>query len=56
MTGNEDRITIQKANTSYRFDQQIKSGEGELAGLKIKLGKIESTYRKHALHSQVPKQ
>ena len=41
MTGNEDGITIQKANTSYRFDQRIKSGDGELAGLKIKLGKTE---------------
>ena len=30
MTGNGDGITIQKANMSYRFDQQIKSGDREL--------------------------
>ena len=29
MTGNGDGITIQKASTSYRFNQQIKSGDGE---------------------------
>ena len=41
MTRNGDEITIQKTSMSYRFDQQIKSNEGELVGLKIKLGKIE---------------
>ena len=41
MTGDGDGIAIQKANTSYRFDQQIKSSNGELVRLKIKLGKIE---------------
>ena len=30
MTGNGDRITIEKASTSYTFDQQVKSGDGEL--------------------------
>ena len=36
MTGDGDGITIRKASTSYKFDQQIKSGDGELVGLKIK--------------------
>ena len=37
MTRNIDGITIEKASTSYTFDQQIKSGDRELVGLKIKL-------------------
>ena len=41
MTGNGQLITIEKASTSYMFDQQIKSGDGDLIGLEIKLGKIE---------------
>ena len=41
MTRDGDLITIQKASTSYRFDQRIKNGNGKLVGLKIKLGKIE---------------
>ena len=41
MTGNEDGITFEKASTLYTFDQQIKSGDGEFVGMKIKLGKIE---------------
>ena len=49
MTGNRDGITIEKASTSYAFDQRIKSGDGELVGLK-------STYWKHARHPRAPKQ
>ena len=41
MTGNGDGIIIEKASMSYTFDQQIQSGDGELVGLEIKLGKIE---------------
>ena len=33
---NGDGITIEKASTSYTFDQQIKSGDGEFVGLEIK--------------------
>ena len=43
MTGNGHGITIEKASTSYRFDQQIKSSDGELNGLEIKLEKNEYT-------------
>ena len=41
MTGNGEGITIEKASTSYTFDQRIKSGDGELIGLEIELGNIE---------------
>ena len=41
MIGNGDGITIEKASTLYTFDQRIKSGDGELIGLEIKLAKIE---------------
>ena len=41
MIGNGNRITIEKASTSYAFDQCIKSGDGELIRLDIELGKIE---------------
>ena len=41
MTGDGDGITIKKASTSYKFDQRIKSGDGELVGLKIKPKKID---------------
>ena len=41
ITGNGHRINIEKASTSYMFDQQIKSSDGELIGLEIKLEKIE---------------
>ena len=41
MTGNEHRITIEKASMSYTFDQWIKSGDRELIGLEIKLEKTE---------------
>ena len=41
MTGNGCRITIEKASTSYTFDQRIKSGDQELIGLEIELEKIE---------------
>ena len=41
MTGNGHGISIEKASMSYIFDQQIKSGDGELIRLEIKLGKIE---------------
>ena len=41
MTGNGDGITIEKVSTSYTFDQRIKSGDRELIGLEIELGKIE---------------
>ena len=41
ITGNGHRINIEKASTSYTFDQRTKSGEGELIGLEIELGKIE---------------
>ena len=43
MTENGDRITIEKASTSYFFDHQIKSCDGELIRLEIKLGKVEHT-------------
>ena len=39
MTRNGHKITIEKASTSYTFDQRIKSGDGELIGLEIKLEK-----------------
>ena len=41
ITGNGEGITIEKASTSYMFDQQIKSRDGESVGMEIKLGKIE---------------
>ena len=41
MTGNGHRMTIEKASTSYTFDQCIKSGDGDLFRLEIELGKIE---------------
>ena len=41
MSRNGDGITIEKASTSYTFDQQIKCGDGELIGLEIKLEKTD---------------
>ena len=37
MTRNEDGITIEKASTSYMFDQNIKIDDGKLIDLKIEL-------------------
>ena len=35
LTGNKIGISIQKLNRKYLFDQHIKSGDGELAGIQI---------------------
>ena len=42
LNGNENRITIRKSNTEYMFDQRRKSGDGELAGIKIDMWDIET--------------
>ena len=34
-------MTIKKANTEYMFDQRIKSGDGELAGIRIEIWDAE---------------
>ena len=43
MTENGDKITIEKASMSYRFDPLIKSDGRELIALEIKLEKTEFT-------------
>ena len=40
MTGNGHGITLEKASTSYTFDQRIKSSDGELIWLEIELGNL----------------
>ena len=40
--GNENGMTIRKGNTEYIFDQRIKSGEGELAGIRIDIWDVET--------------
>ena len=40
ITGNGNGITIEIASTSYMFDQQIKSSDGELIGKEIKIEKL----------------
>ena len=37
LNGNQDRMAIKKANTEYMFDQRMKSGDGELAGIQIEI-------------------
>ena len=42
VNGNQDRMTLRKANTEYMFDQRIKSGDGELTGIKIDIWDAET--------------
>ena len=41
LNGNKDGMTIRKANTEYMFDQSIKSGDSELAGIQIEIWNAE---------------
>ena len=36
-------MTIRKGNTEYMFDQHIKYGDGELAGIRIDIWDIETS-------------
>ena len=40
--GNENGMIIRKENTEYMFDQRIKSGDGELAGIRIDIWDVET--------------
>ena len=37
LNGDQDGMTIRKANTEYMFNQRIKSGDRELAGIHIEI-------------------
>ena len=41
LNGNENGMTIRKGNMEYMFDQRIKSGDGELAGIRIDRWDVE---------------